>query len=257
MKICAVIPSYNHSRLLSSIIQELLQHKIKVFLIDDGSNQVTKQSLANILKEHSNVELVSNEKNSGKGFSVCKGFRIAHARGFSHAIQIDADGQHNLKDLPRALELCQLNNEAVISGIRELSKMPPTRRRGRQITDFWVKVNTLGSKIKDSMCGFRIYPLDKTIELIKSETIGARMDFDTEILVRLYWRRINIVQFYTDVCYENMEASSFDLVKDNIRISLMHSRLFFGMLLRAPALLQNKATITTVTGKESINLTSA
>src|SRR5690606_17949432 len=81
-------------------------------------------------------------------------------RGFSHALQIDADGQHDAADIPALLALAKANPEALVSGWPQYGDdMPRSRRYGRWITHFWVWIETLSLAIKDSMCGFRVYPL--------------------------------------------------------------------------------------------------
>ena len=66
------------------------------------------------------------------------------------------------------------------------------------------------------------------------------MDFDVEILVRLHWRGLRIVSLPTKVRYPANGISHFKLVRDNALISWMHTKLFFGMLLRTPILLARK-----------------
>lgn len=66
------------------------------------------------------------------------------------------------------------------------------------------------------------------------------MDFDTDILVRLYWRKINIKQITTKVIYREGIPSHFDMLRDNIRITRMHTTLVLGMLIRLPVLIARK-----------------
>ena len=91
-------------------------------------------------------------------------------------------------------------------------------------------VHTWSSDIKDGMCGFRLYPLPSALAVIREEHVGNRMDFDIEILIRLYWRGIKTVWIPTPVRYAADGISHFRTLADNIRISQMHTRLFFGML---------------------------
>ncbi|NQZ08546.1 MAG: glycosyltransferase family 2 protein, partial [Algicola sp.] len=109
-------------------------------------------------------------------------------------------------------------------------------------THFWVWVETLSFTIKDTMCGFRVYPLKPCIELIQAKTLGTRMDFDIEIMVRLYWRGVATLFLPTKVIYPEDGISHFQPVADNVRITWMHTRLFFGMLLRSPVLLWRKVS---------------
>ncbi len=183
------------------------------------------------------VTLIRFDKNRGKGAVVCDGLQRVYSDGYTHALQVDADGQHDLADAPAFLELAQKNLTAVVSGWRAYKQLPSSRRYGRFVTDLWVWINTLSFQIKDSMCGYRLYPLKQAVDLLLSERVGRRMDFDTDILVRLYWRGIHVEHVATHIHYSEEITSHFRLIGDNLRISLMHARLFFGMLVRSPRLI--------------------
>ena len=115
--------------------------------------------------------------------------------------------------------------------------MPKGRLYARYLTHFWVWINSLSLQIRDSMCGFRIYPLPPVLALMDSARIGKRMDFDSDILVRLSWRNQPMRWLPTKVHYPADGLSHFRLFHDNLLISSMHTRLFFGMLMRAPLIL--------------------
>ena len=66
------------------------------------------------------------------------------------------------------------------------------------------------------------------------------MDFDTEIMVRLSWKGVRIISVPTRVTYPRDGISHFRMLEDNVYISRMHTRLFFGMLWRLPALLSRR-----------------
>jgi hypothetical protein len=87
------------------------------------------------------------------------------------------------------------------------------------------------------MCGFRVYPLPPIIALDQRQKLGARMNFDIEVLVRLYWDGLEIINVHTPVSYPSDGVSHFRIVLDNFLISRMHTILFFGMLLRLPMLI--------------------
>lgn len=166
------------------------------------------------------------------------GLREAKRQGYAHALQIDADGQHDPADIPRFIALSREHPRAVICGcpIYDAS-VPKGRLYGRYLTHVWVWINTLSLAIRDSMCGFRVYPLDRVVPLIDRVTIGQRMDFDCEVLVRLHWRGVAIINVPTRVYYPQDGVSHFHAWRDNVLISRMHAVLFLGMLVRAPWLL--------------------
>lgn len=235
-KPCVIIPVYNHHLKISSIVDFFRSQELFCFLLDDGS-EVECLKVLKQLEPLSGVKLVRWNDNRGKGAVVCDGLRLALENGYTHALQIDADGQHELNDVAAMLNLALRNPNDVISANRSYSEMPKSRRHGRKITDFWVWVNTLSGNIKDSMCGFRIYPLASTCELLRKTDIGRRMDFDTDILVKLYWFGLDVKHVPTSIRYDDENTSHFKMLSDNARISLMHTKLFFGMLVRFPKLL--------------------
>jgi glycosyltransferase involved in cell wall biosynthesis len=236
-KPCALIPVYNHSDHIASVVQQLRLLQLPCIILDDGSDASCQSRLEEVAGSDEGITLIRFDNNRGKGAVVCDGLLHVYQKGYSHALQIDADGQHDLADVPAFLERGKQNLTAVISGRRNYNQLPGSRRYGRFITDLWVWINTLSLQIKDSMCGYRLYPLALTADLLSSESIGQRMDFDTDIMVRLFWRGVPVEHITTQIHYGDEITSHFNLIKDNVRISRMHARLFFGMLIRFPTLL--------------------
>lgn len=242
MKLCAVIPVYNHGAAIGAVAQAVRAHGLPVLLVDDGSEPGCAAVLDALhAAEPADTLLVRLSENQGKGGAMMAGMREASRLGYTHALQIDADGQHDTADVPRFVQLARENPTTLICGtpIYDAS-VPKGRLYGRYITHVWVWINTLSLAIRDSMCGFRVYPLPPTLALIDSVRIGRRMDFDVEVLVRLFWRGHAILNVPTRVSYPIDGVSHFDVVRDNVRISRMHARLFFGMLVRLPLLLWRK-----------------
>ncbi|MBD3667623.1 MAG: glycosyltransferase family 2 protein [Kangiella sp.] len=235
---CIVIPNYNHTQHIDGVLQSVADLSLPVIMVNDGSDTSTSHYLNQLPNNYPFLQVINLEQNSGKGGAVMAGFIEAHKQGFTHAIQVDADGQHNLMDIPNFISLSQNNPDSVICGIPDYDESVPLGRLiPRYITHFWVWVETLSFSIKDSMCGYRLYPLETTVALIQSTSIGQRMDFDTEILVKLYWQSVEIINFPTKVTYPEDGSSHFRMFKDNWLITKMHTKLFFGMLPRAPSLI--------------------
>lgn len=236
---CVVIPCYNHGAMMAGVMARLAPFGLPVFIVDDGSDSATQQALAAL--QAPCITHLRLATNAGKGAAVIHGLEAAAGAGFSHAIQLDADGQHQIESCPQLLDEARQHPQALISGWpRYDDSIPKSRLYGRYITHFWVWVETLSFSIKDSMCGFRVYPLVPTLALTRQRAIGQRMDFDTEIMVRLYWRGTFSRFVPTRVTYPADGLSHFDALRDNLRISWMHTRLFFGMLPRIPRLLRQR-----------------
>ncbi|MEG3767582.1 glycosyltransferase family 2 protein [Alteromonas sp. 14N.309.X.WAT.G.H12] len=240
-KYCFIIPNYNHHQQIQEVVAALGAFNLPIIMVNDASNQTTRTVLEALEQETPRLKLVHHQRNQGKGGAVQTGLKVAHELGFTHALQIDADGQHNLADIAPMLALSEANPQAVISGAPEFDdSIPKHRFISRYITHFWVTIETLSFALKDTMCGFRVYPLAPCNALQKKVSLGKRMDFDIEILVRLYWQQTPIIFKSTKVTYPEDGASHFKLFRDNLLISWMHTRLFFGMLLRIPSLLRRK-----------------
>jgi len=238
---CFIIPIYNHPQKLEELIEALVKYNFPIILIDDGSDKKCKKIIMALLNLNNHLILHTHEKNQGKGAAVMKGLIEANKLGFSHGIQIDADFQHNVDDVQKFVHKADAHPKALICGIPIYDEsVPKSRFYSRYLTHVWVWINTLSTEIKDSMCGYRVYPLDSSIKLINDVSISKRMNFDTDIIVRLKWRRIKIINVPTKVIYHDDVPSNFRLFKDNVGISITHGKLFFGMLLRLPILLKRK-----------------
>ncbi len=236
-KPCAVIPVYNHEQALPAVVAQLHAAGLPCVLVDDGS----QSSCAAVLEQQAaqpNTHLLRLPSNQGKGGAVMAGLREAARLGFSHALQVDADGQHDLSVVSAFIAAGQTLPSTLICGYPQYdSSVPSGRLIGRYATHLWVWINTLSLNIRDSMCGFRLYPLAPTLELINSVQVGRRMDFDTEVLVRLSWRNQPMQWLPVRVHYPADGVSHFRLLQDNLLISKMHAKLFFGMLCRLPLIL--------------------
>ncbi|WP_020208026.1 glycosyltransferase family 2 protein [Gilvimarinus chinensis] len=237
LRVCAVIPVYNHAHLVGDTLARLQSQGLDCLLVNDGGDAQATAILTE-LSRTTGCELIEQRPNGGKGRAVVLGMHHAANRGYTHALQIDADGQHDTDDVPHLLALAQANPDAVITGIPNYDdSVPKHRLYSRYITHVWVWIETLSFEIKDSMCGYRVYPLASVVDLSRQVTLGGRMDFDTEVLVRLYWRGVRVISLPTRVVYPEHGVSNFRLWRDNVVISWMHTRLVCGMLLRLPKLL--------------------
>jgi glycosyltransferase involved in cell wall biosynthesis len=237
-----VVPFYNHERAIAHTVAGLRPYRLPCWIVDDGSDPRCAPVLEQLVREEGEwLRLLRYSPNQGKGEAVMRGLRAAAAAGHTHGVQIDADGQHDAGDLARLLEQAVQHPLAVICGVPVYDgSVPRSRLYGRYITHVWVWINTLSFDIRDSMCGFRVYPLGPALHVCNRQRIGRRMQFDTDILVRLHWQGLRVINVPTRVTYPFDGVSHFDLWRDNLRISGMHARLFFGMLLRLPRLLARR-----------------
>ncbi|QQN38912.1 glycosyltransferase family 2 protein [Acinetobacter sp. CS-2] len=241
MQHCFVIPVYNHPHYIEALVTHLDQFQMPIILVNDGSDAACTQLLHDIAAKHSLVDLVEHTHNQGKGQAVITGLRHAHKLGFSHALQLDADGQHDWQDVAKFLQISQQHPDAMVIGQPVFdASVPKKRLYGRYATHIWVWINSLSLDIKDSMCGFRVYPLAPTIQVLDSAKFQPRMGFDSEILVRLKWANVSFINVPTKVIYPEDGISHFNAWRDNWGMSQTHAKLLGGMLIRLPQLLRQK-----------------
>jgi glycosyltransferase involved in cell wall biosynthesis len=238
---CCVIPIYEHGATIRALVASLAAHGLPIYIVDDGSGEATQAELARVGDAFPQVRLARLPQNRGKGAAVMHGMLQARNDGMTHALQIDADGQHDPRDVPRFIARAGERPDAVICGQALFDRsVPKARFYGRYLTHFMVWIETLSFAIRDSMCGFRLYPLAATGALIEQGVIPPRMDFDTSMVVRLAWRGVPIENLPTRVIYPAGGISHFRMLRDNVRLTRMHTLLVCGMLVRLPVLLWRK-----------------
>lgn len=240
---CAIIPVFDHERALARVVDAVRAAGLPCLLVDDGSGPACARELDRIAATVPHTTLLRLPVNGGKGTAMLAGFAAASQRGYSHGLQIDADGQHALGDISTFIEQARRQPRALICGRPLFDRsMPSVRHYGRYLTHGLVWLNTLSFSIPDSMCGFRVYPLPPVLALMTEEYIGRRMDFDVEIIVRLYWRALPMVWLPTRVTYPLDGVSHFRMFRDNARMVALQVRLARGMLRRLPQLLRRRTS---------------
>lgn len=241
MSYCLLVPHYNHADELAVFLPALLTLNLPIVLIDDGSHADQLARVRALSINEPSVHLIEHGHNRGKGAAVKTGFVKARELDASHAIQIDADGQHNLADVQRFIATSQSLGHWIICGKPTFSDdAPKARVYGRRVTDFWTALETLSLQIKDGLCGFRVYPLDQIDRVMDRYYVGPRMDFDTEILVKAVWADVPLKFLETQVIYPPGATSHFHYLRDNLVLIRLHTRLMLGMLIRLPWLLGKK-----------------
>ncbi len=231
-RFCAVVPTYDNPLTIRAVVERIRSHVPDVIVVDDASGPAGRDAVTG-LERDGLVRVVRRERNGGKGAAVRDGLRAAYALDFTHAIQIDADGQHDLGDLPRFLAAATSDPEALVLGCPVFDAGAPTSRvRGRLISRFWTDIETGGRTIADPLCGFRVYPLPVAV---RTRTRADRMGFDPEIAVRMVWHGTRVLNVPTRIRYLTAEeggVSHFRMLRDNAAICWTHARLCAGALLR-------------------------
>ena len=218
---CAVVPVFNNGETVASVVSRVRRHIPEVIVVDDGS---TDEGISAI-EPFQTLTVMTHEQNRGKGAAVKTGLACARKLGFTHALQIDADDQHDVEDIPRFLEVSSSRPDAVIAGERIFDENTPSSSRiGRRFGMFWYRLETSGHPLADTQCGYRVYPLSLFQRIHPKEN---RMGFDVEVLVRAVWDETPVLGLETEVRYfpEEQRVTHFRPVLDNLLFSWLHCRL--------------------------------
>ena len=223
---CALIPTFDNPRTVTGTVEAVHAHLADILLIDDGSGAEGRAACEQ-LAARGLVQLHRRPTNGGKGTAVRDGFELAQQLGYTHAFQIDGDGQHDVACIPAFLDAARQQPGALVLGYPVYDETAPRGRViGRRITDFWVALELAGRpRIRDAMIGFRIYPLHASRSV---RSAGERMDFDIEIVVLLARHGTPVVNLPVGVRYLSSQAggvSHFRPLWDNLSFCRLHARL--------------------------------
>lgn len=230
--VCGLVPVYNNPATIARVVAGLQRHIEHVIIIDDGSGAATQAIIEQLAgSDPGHIHVQHLPVNRGKGAAVKAGLQQALHLGFSHALQVDADGQHDLDDVPQFLQRLQAAPDALILGAPLFGDdIPAVRKYGRKLTRLMVALEAGTLKLPDAMCGFRIYPVAAICAL---RSLCSRMCFDPEILIRAHWAGIPVEAIATRVRYLSAGeggVSHFRGLHDNVLNVGLHSWL----LLQAP-----------------------
>jgi glycosyltransferase involved in cell wall biosynthesis len=234
---CVLIPIHDHGATIAEVVKGLAPAELPCLLVDDGSGPATREAIARVAREHAFVEVLRRACNGGKGAALKDGYRAALARGFSHAVQLDADGQHDPADVPRFVATIEARPDALVLGVPVFDESAPLARLlARQLSRGLVWLACLSREVPDPLCGYRAVPLAPTVAILDRVRTGNWMDFDPELAVRLVWEGVPVACLPTRVVYHAGGLSHFSLLRDYPRLAWLYTRLAAGMTARAPAL---------------------
>jgi glycosyltransferase involved in cell wall biosynthesis len=235
-----LIPSFNPGAKVFSTVRAALSVWTPVWVVVDGSTDHSEHRLAEMAAAEPNLRVWVLPKNGGKGAAVLFGVREAQALGFTHVLTLDSDGQHPAASIPEFMRASLASPSAMVLGEPVFDDSAPGLRvRGRKISNWWANLETLWAGIHDSLFGFRVYPIGALISVMRRQLWMRRFDFDVEAVVRLCWRGVQPINLPAPVRYFSPEeggVSHFHYGRDNLLLTWMHFRLFFGFLMRLPLL---------------------
>lgn len=241
-----LVPSYNPGPKVFETVRAARRCWNPVWVIVDGSTDGTAEKLQQMAVQDAGLRVIVNLRNMGKGAAVLRGLDLAAEQGFTHALTMDSDGQHPADRIPEFMAASAGAPGAMILGRPVFDATAPAIRvKGREISNWWANLETLWAGIGDSLFGFRVYPIAPLRLVMHRERFMRRFDFDPEAVVRLAWMGVAPVNVPAPVRYFSAEeggVSHFKYLRDNALLTWMHTRLFFGFLLRLPLLAYRKVT---------------
>lgn len=235
-----VIPSYNSGPMLERTVREALGLRCPVIVVIDGSTDGSERGLSALSGDTAGLRVVVRPDNSGKGAAVLEAMEQAAADGLTHVAVLDADGQHEVSDIPKFLAASRVHPEAMILGVPIFGPdAPAVRVRGRRAGNWFANLETWWGGIQDSLFGLRIYPVAPSLRVLRPIQGGRRFDFDTQLAVRLYWEGVPPLNIPTRVHYHETTkggVSHFRYWRDNLLLVRAHAVLLSRSFLLAPRL---------------------
>lgn len=236
-----LIPSYNTGDKLFETVAQARAQWSPVWVVIDGSTDGTAQRMQSLAREDDGLRVMVLPRNQGKGAAVLHGLEAAQTQGFSHALAMDADGQHPASLIPSFMQASINRADCMVLGRPIFDASAPLLRvRGRRVSNGWTQIETLGAGVADSLYGFRVYPVAALVKVMRGQPWMRRFDFDTEAVVRLVWRGIKPVNLDAPVKYLSASeggVSHFKYGRDNLLLTWMHLRLMVEFLVRLPWLM--------------------
>lgn len=215
MKVCAVIPAYNEETAVAEVVRGVLAQGLDAMVVDDCSSDATSARA-----REAGAEVVRHEVNRGKGEALRTGFARAVELGYDAVVTLDADGQHDPKEIPRLLEAAPRADIVVGSRMAEVSTMPLVRLWTNLFTS-WVVSRLAGARITDSQSGYRLLKR-RVFERVKYSS--SRFDAESEILVKACRMGFRVIEVPISTIYGD-EKSKIHPFVDTVRFFRMVRRL--------------------------------
>jgi len=217
-QIAVVIPTYNNPKTIVKVVADVVALGYSLVVVDDGSD-IPVSSLVD-----ESVTVVTHSINKGKGEAILSGAEKAKELGYQYFVSMDGDGQHLASEVEK-LSAELTTDHQIIIGSRNfnIDNIPLISKIGRSYHNFWIHLNS-GYNIKDSLTGFRLYP----VSILDLGLKTSRFDFEVEVLVKHYWQHKKVSDKVVECYYPSPEerVSHFDNVNDTISITLLHFRMF-------------------------------
>ncbi len=224
-----ILPSYNSGPHLVRTARAALETGVPVWVVLDGSSDASVQEIREFSASAPALRVITLEKNHGKGGAALIAMEAASQEGYTHALIMDADGQHPASSIREFFALSERHPGAMILGVPVFGPDAPAERvKGRRVGNGFTHLETLWGGIEDSLFGFRLYPIRPAIAIMHSITTARRFDFDTELAVRMFWSGIRPINRPVPVTYPPRRdggITHFRYLRDNLLLARTHIRL--------------------------------
>jgi glycosyltransferase involved in cell wall biosynthesis len=169
-----VIPAYNEELVIGSVVLRTRQYVERVIVVDDGSSDRTSE-----VAKLAGAEVIRLDANTGKAYALLLGLRYAQNMGCTAAVMLDADGQHDPREIPRVAGLVMDGKADLVIGSRFLKKnngIPKYRQVGQKTLDLFTNIGA-NSRVTDSQSGFRAISC-KALENLDFRSDGYNVESD-------------------------------------------------------------------------------
>lgn len=224
---CTVlIPALNEEKTIRAIVEEALTHVDHVLVVSDGSTDGTVAALEGL-----SVEIIDHEQNLGKGQRLAEGLDHAISRGAEAVLTLDADGQHDPKDIPAFIAAAQSAPGRLIIGDRSVNRgaMPRNRAFSIRVGDFFISWAT-ERRFRDGQCGMRLYPAALWRRTGVPEAERSHFVFETAVILRAAEAGFDFFRVPIKARYQGFvqRPSHFRPIVDALRIM----RILLGFLIK-------------------------
>jgi glycosyltransferase involved in cell wall biosynthesis len=195
--ITVVIPAYNEERTLGQIIEETQKYVDQVIVVDDGSTDATREVAVS-----AGATVLKHSQKAGYGTALATGFNFVRNNSASVMVVLDADGQHDPRQIPHLVGPIIDGKADIVTGSRFMkgefrSQVPTYRRFGIGIVNRTWNFTSLYS-LTDTQCGFRAYSRRAIDEIHITE---AGMSASLEILDQASDHNLKVVEVPVSVRY--------------------------------------------------------
>jgi len=214
VRICALVPAFNEATQIAKVVLGAIQHVDEVVVIDDGSNDGTAEAA-----RAGGATCLQLPANRGKASALRTGIEFAAARGFTHVLTLDGDGQHRPEDILVLIQAAVRTGADMVIGTRtfERHSMPRARFYSNTIGSRLASA-LVGREIRDSQSGFRLIRLDQLVSL---ELRSRFYEFEMEVLIKMARGGCSIEQVPIPAIYQDGRArSKMKPVRDTVRICI-------------------------------------